>query len=541
MTLDPRLLALVVLLLVIVLAGLRFSPRLDDLSSMRFPAWALPLGGAIVAGALTAWVWGGLRAVPVIHDETAYLLQAELFSRGRWSLPSPAVPAAFTQAAVLIVPVLAPKMPPGHALLLAPGVALGLPGLVPILLVSVTAGFILALARRVTSSSVAVLTLAIWLTQAGQMRWRASYMSQGTSGALWLAGWWCLLRWRDTRRTRWLLAVAAIAGLGAVTRPLTMLAWAIPVGIVVLYDVVRSRQWKGLAAAFAVGTACLLILPLQNRATLGGWRRSPLSLYTRQYIPFDVIGFGFDSTEPLLESPGDFHRAVAGLADLHREHTIGRLPEILVSRLNILWLQTTGQWRKAWIPALLLGLFLLSGPGWFVLLSGFGLYLAYLLYAHEPHWTAYYAEMTPAVALLCAVGIAWGLARLSGRRHLPLPMALAAALCIVGVGWRDFANSRITRAAEQRPYRQFQQRIASTGTTPALVFVRYDDSADPHSSLVRNVADRDNAPILTAYDLGPARNDSVAAAFPERTTFLWDQGTGELRPLGRTASPARAP
>lgn len=60
--------------------------------------------------ALTAWIWGGLRPEATWHDEAAYRLQAELLAhligasrRGR--------PAAYTQAAVLVTPVVAPKMP----------------------------------------------------------------------------------------------------------------------------------------------------------------------------------------------------------------------------------------------------------------------------------------------------------------------------------------------------------------------------------------------------------------------------------------------
>jgi hypothetical protein len=503
MNTDPRSLAIVVLLLAVVLAGRRWGKRFRSLSLSGGREW--------------------------------------MFSRGLWSLPTPPVREAFAQAAVLVTPVLAPKMPPGHALLLVPGAVLGLPGLIPILLISLTGGLIIALAQRVASPGVAVLTLAIWLTQAGQMRWRASYMSQTTSGALWLAGWWFLLRWRGDHRKRWLIALAAAAGLGAVTRPLTMLAWAIPVGIVVLHDVIRLRQWKELAAALAVGTVCLMILPIQNRAILGDWRQSPLSLYTRQYIPFDVMGFGLDATEPLIEAPADLRRAMTSFEELHRQHTLRHLPRILATRLNVLWLQTTGQWRQVWVFALLSGLFLLSGPGWFALISGFGLYLAYLLYAHDPSWTAYYAEMTPAVALTCAVGLAWGLARLSGIKTLPLPLALATTLCVLGVGWRDFENTRISRTGAQRPYRRFLERVAATGTQRALVFVRSDDSADPHMSFVRNVADRDDAPIVTAYDFGPARNDSVEARFPGRPAFLWDQRTDQLTPLQRSDSAARAP
>lgn len=541
MNVSPRSLILILLLLALVLAGRWLRGHLCEQAGPPAVGWVLPLGGAIVTGVLTAWIWGGFRAVPVVHDESAYLLQAELFSRGLWSLPSPSVPEAFTQAAVLVTPVLAPKMPPGHAFLLAPGVAVGLPGLIPILLISLTGGLIVALARYVASPSVAVLTLAIWLTQAGQMRWRASYMSQATSGALWLAGWWFLLRWRESRRSGWLILLAAAAGVGSVTRPLTMLAWVIPVGIIVLHDVIRSRQWNGLPAAFVVGTACLMILPIQNLAVLRDWRKSPLSLYTRQYIPFDVIGFGLARTSPLLQEPPDLQRAMESFKQLHQQHTVGNLPRILGARLKVLRLQTTGQWRQPWIPAFIVGLFLLSGSGWFALVSGFGLYLAYLLYAHEPSWTAYYTEMTPTVALVCAVGLAWGLARASGKKALPLPLALAAALCILGVGWTDFENSRIIRAGAQRPYRRFLERATAMNIHRALIFVRYDGSADPHLSFVRNVGDRDRAPIITAYELDTARNDSVMAEFSDRTPFVWDQATDQLTPLRPAVSPPRIP
>lgn len=75
----------------------------------------------------------------------------------------------------------------------------------------------------------------------------------------------------------------------------------------------------------------------------------------------------------------------------------------------------------------------------------------------------------------------------------------------------------------------------------ALIFVRYDGSADPHLSFVRNVGDRDRAPIITAYELDTARNDSVMAEFSDRTPFVWDQATDQLTPLRPAVSPPRIP
>lgn len=152
---------LLALLLGLVLVAQRVAWLRAERADSGTPAWLLPVGAAVVAAAFTIWVWGGLRAPPVVDDEAAYVLQAELFARGRWSLPSPPVAAAFTQPAVLVTPVMTPKMAPGHALLLVPGIWIGLPGLVPVLLTALSAALIAVLARRVASSGVAVLAVAL--------------------------------------------------------------------------------------------------------------------------------------------------------------------------------------------------------------------------------------------------------------------------------------------------------------------------------------------------------------------------------------------
>ena len=39
------------------------------------------------------------------------------------------------------------------------------------------------------------------------------------AAALILGAWWCLLEWRETRRTRWLILIALAFGWSAITRP----------------------------------------------------------------------------------------------------------------------------------------------------------------------------------------------------------------------------------------------------------------------------------------------------------------------------------
>ena len=490
----------------------------------------LSAGAALFTIILTTFVWGGWRAPATVDDEAAYLLQADLFAHGHWSRPSPEPFESFTQSAVLVTPVLAPKMAPGHALVLAPGVWLGLPGLIPVLLSGASAALLVLLACEVQSAGVAILTVILWLASAGQMRWRASYFSEITTGTLWLLGWWALLRWRQTRHGGWLLVLAAATGLGAITRPLTMLAFAVPVGIVVLNDVVRGKYWPQFAGATAVGIGCLALLPIQNHEVLGNWRSSPLALYTRQYMPFDKLGFGYDSTPPSIGLPDALQHGQLPFIARHREHQPGHLPQVLYLRIRLLALSTFGAWRAVWIPAAVVGALLIGPAGWFAVGSGLVLYLAYLLYAHEPHWTIYYLEASPIAAFVCATGLAWLLARATTRgRALPLRTAGLAVVAIIVVAQVDWRNSRAFRAADQAPFRALAESIRATGNPRTLVFVCHSPGNDPDANhLVRNVADIASAPMLTAHDRGPVDNAQVVASHPDRVPVYWDGTLGRI-------------
>src|SRR5262252_7196719 len=106
--------------------------------------WAPCLFGIATAVEI-AVVWGSLSAVPTVHDEAAYLLQARIFASGHWTAPAPPLPEFFEQYHVLVTPVLAGKYPPGHSLVLVPGIWLGAPGLMPIVLAGLAGGFVFLL------------------------------------------------------------------------------------------------------------------------------------------------------------------------------------------------------------------------------------------------------------------------------------------------------------------------------------------------------------------------------------------------------------
>ena len=286
--------------LVAFLLRRRGAPMLRAFDGRYVPAIV-----GVVLAILPFLAWHGLNPMPVDHDEVAYLLQAQIFALGRWASPGLPLPDFFGQAHMLVTPVLASKYPPGHSLLLALGVLVGAPGLLVFLLNAVRIGLVFALARRLADGVTALLTVMLLYLGNGQARYASSYYSELTSGTMLVAAWYCLWRWRDTRRVGWLLGVAVTLGWCAITRPWSAIAFALPIGYLVLRDVRRDRRWRDLGLAFALGCCVVAVLPLWSWETLGDWRRTPLMEYAQDYMPFDFPHFGVVNATPKLTPPPD--------------------------------------------------------------------------------------------------------------------------------------------------------------------------------------------------------------------------------------------
>ena len=206
------------------------------------------------------------------------------------------------------------------------------------------------------------------------------------------------------------------------------------------------------------------------------------------------------------------------------------MPGILWRRLQIEATTSFGGWRKILVIPAIAGLFLLGAPGWFALITGLLLYLGYLAYAHETQWTVYYLEATPVIALTIALGLQRLLAVSVGPRFRSGLVGMLAAGTIMLVAAPELAHARRFRAAAQRPYREFASQVMKLGAERTLIFLRYGPDAPEDVSLLRNVADPERAPRITAYDLGPDENARVAASYPGRIRYIWDDPTKQLLP-----------
>ncbi|HVZ49744.1 MAG TPA: glycosyltransferase family 39 protein, partial [Gemmatimonadaceae bacterium] len=365
--------------------------------------------------------WGSLRALPLLHDEWAYWTQAGQYAALRWSAPAPPIPAFFEQLYVLVAPVYAAKYWPGHALMIAPGFAVGLPALVPLVLTGVAGALVFALARRVSGPNVAAATFVLWVSSFGNLRFRASYFSELTTSAAWLAAWYALLRWRETRRAGWMVALAASTGWGAITRPATMFVFAIPVGAVVIADVWRTRRWRQLVLGLACGTVVLGILPLWSARTTGDWRTTPLALYTRQYLPFDVPGYTVNDTPPERGLPPEMERVRAFLHDIKVEQATAPAWRTFAERAGFLLRDAFAGWRLPFVIAFAFGIVVAGPAGWFAAGSAVLLVVAYVTQAHTRDWTVYYLEAFPVVAYVTARGVRAMLHAIAARLGAPVP------------------------------------------------------------------------------------------------------------------------
>ena len=480
-----------------------------------------------VAGALTAlviwWVWGSLAQTAAYHDEAAYVLQAKLFASGRWTGPGRPLPEFFEQYHVIVTPVLAAKYWPGHSLLMVPGMWLGLPGLVPVLLSGLTGGLCFALARRVAGPWVAAPTWFFWLTAPGNLDYRASYFSEVTTGALWLLGWWLLLDWQATGRRRSLVALAACVGFGAVTRPLTMLAFAVPVGVVVVRRTFASGKWRDFSLALGWGAALLAIIPLWSARTTGDWRTTPYREYTRLYMPFDRVGFGLDTTPPLLPASADLSRWIGEFHEVQRHHTLAALPLRLAWRLHWIGDDMWHGWRALLLPAALLGLFVLpAGTGIMVVASTL-LVVLYASFAHPDRWTLYYVELQPILALVSVLGARRLVSRLPS---LAIGLVCVAVLPFVG---QDIAAARRAGAARRADQSAFAALVQRIPARRAIVFVRYGPRHSNAQSLITNPTDLEAARTWIVLDRG-ADDARLTALAPDRAPYVYDEATRTLTP-----------
>jgi hypothetical protein len=509
--------------------------------SARRMAVAEPVALGIISAIVAAWIWGWRNPPPIVSDEGAYLLQARIFAGGSWTAPPRPLPRFFEQMQVFTTPVLASKYPPGHSILMIPGIWLHWPALVPLLLAGGSAALFFILARRIAGTATALLAWTIWTTSMGFRVVSTTYLSEGTTLFLWMAVWMALDNWLRTGRTRWLVLVSVGIAWCAITRPLTAVALAIPAAGVVALRAFRRRSALGPALAAVAGAAVLAIVPIWNRQTLGNFWVTPYAEYSRVYFPYEKLGFGEDPAAPLAPLPPGYGGFDREYRSMHRNHTWRSLPRTAARRLvAIMGAVTEG---RSWLTLFFaVGLFAARPELRFALLTGFLLFLLYLALGHPPEWIVYYDETFPVISLTIAMGL-WALFVRIGRAgasftpalaRIASPAALSAALAAALFAGALPSMAELRRARRQETAeRHAILEFTKTARMRAILFLPCSDRRRDLCDAVQNVPNLERENVWLVHDRG-SENATLMRAAPDRIPLLYDP---DQRRLVRFAAP----
>jgi len=539
--------ALLVVLFAAILGRLITLPKTMAAATRLLSTPAAPLLFGAITAVFMAWLFGGLNQVANIHDEAAYLLQARIYASGHWVAPGLPLPEFFEQYHVFVTPILTPKYPPGHAMLLVPGIWLGLPGLMPVLLVGICGALTFALARRLTNPWIGLFTWLLWLTAIETLAFLPTYLSETTTSALWMLGWLALARWLEDDRPKWLNLLAFAIGLGFLTRPVTMLVFALPVAVVVLVRIAKRKGWRELIQPFGVGFVFLGIWCLWCQRTTGSPFRAPYGLYSRYYFPDDVMGFGLTGLQPLRHLNPDMVLFNDFVQSLHKDYTLASLPSQLWGRLVAI---AANMWatRALFLPLAVLGLVTTSRAVWLAVGTAALLVLAYLSVGHGVMWTVYYVESVPVLAFVSVLGW-WRLSSVIANRRLEWPLAnipattpnAVFALIVSGLLLMPYTTRAAPYVAGKKDYgrayqHDFRSMLQLIPDEHSMVFIRYSHAHSPHQSLVTNAPDLAKARVWTVYDLGE-ENVRLMKLDPHRKPYLFDEEQRILAPLDSAGVP----
>jgi hypothetical protein len=344
------------------------------------------------------------------------------------------------------------------------------------------------------------------------------------------------------------LAIAAAAlALCGITRPLTAVALAVSVGVVLLVMARRRTPTPPWLTAREIGTLAAAALVALTIVTVWSWRSTgdpfttPLSLYTQRYVPFDRLGFGVRPGDaPSASLPWDQRVTDLSFYEEHRRHTPATLPLAAVSRARMIGRDMWYEWRGGLAVVALVGLVGAPPALWVGLGAVVAQLLLYLLYAHPARWSLYYIEGLPVLAFATALGV-MRILELGAHRKLPSrARLLVLATLVLALAYPAAVTLRQVRAQIAADHAYYDAFSASLPPEPdsAVVFIRYAKTHNDGLSLVRNVPDLRAARVWTVYDRG-AENGQLLRLAPNRSAYLFDEATWSLRPLDKPASTAR--
>ena len=495
-------------------------------------------------------IWNDRDLLPKSHDEHSYAIQTQMIARGRLWMPQHELADFFESFQMLARPVYASIYFPGSALMYAPGVWLSLPPWVmPVIVSGLACGLAYLLTTRLIDG-LAGLLVVLLLLACQWFRLNATLvMSQSPMMLLGLGMLLAWLRWRETKETRWAALIGACAGWAAIVRPVDALAFALPVGAAMLWDLrgLSTRRIGTIVGAVVLVATPFLSLELMlNKGTTGHWFQAPHTLYLQRDQPQTT--YGFHTPDPQARPQSTLAQKQAYYAkfmvpDVQR-HQLSNLSSIVLERLKLT--------ADVALPTKLL--LILVVPGIFcvrdvpravmtaVPMLFFVLYVPYTFYM-----THYVIPIIVPLLVLVVLGVERIATWVSTpARRERVRVIGAGVLAVIALGSLPELNPLVEDDLIFAPKTTLIRRwIADAVQPPAVVLVRYEPGENTHDEPVYNetVAWTDDAPVIVAHDLG-SRNIELLSYYervsPGRNYYLIDRATLKPQGPGRAADLAAA-
>jgi hypothetical protein len=485
------------------------------------------------------------ESVPHVPDELSYLHQAKIFASGRLAAPVPVSPDSFQfffpSFDVVEDGKWASIYPFGHPLVLTPGIVLGVPWLMPPLLGAAAVALLFFLGREVYSSRTGIAAATLFTVSPFFMMTASNFMSHNTATLLLLAALVSIQR-ANRRPLLYTVLCGIFLGLLFNTRPLTGLAAAIPIGVFILFGLLKDRRGRRDALLRIGGLSCgAALMMLCYFGYEYGASGDLLSLAQNQ-AGGDSLGFSGQ------------HSLAKGLSN---EQT----------QLSLLVLVAHNWPLEIGLILVALPFLAVTRNRWDWLLGGLVLSLAgaYTLYALDGimHGPRFWYETLPILMLLSVRGVESLVALLAAltamlrslateeRARLESAARGLALTAIVllgayggydwlfgnGGGWRvDFMPHQAEALTDFNGLRpEFAEKIASAELENALVLVEKCGNWQCYGSvyLENNVTLDSN--VVFARNLENLNRD-LLLSYPDRRVYAADYGKLTLTPYGGQAS-----
>lgn len=263
------------------------QPSSIDRYAIMAALWVL-----VLAAAFSYFVY---QAHPHIEDEVLYLYHASYLAQGSLTVAAPPVPAAFS---FYMIPHEADRwfsiFPPGWPVMLAAGVALGIPWLVNPILASLNVLLTYLVlqdlySRRSARLALPLLCLSPWFVFMGM-----NFMAHTFTLTCALAATLGIVRTRQSGKSLWALLAGAAVGVVSLIRPLDGFVMASLLGLWAI-GVGAPRIKFSALLAFALGALGLgaVVLPYNWQITGRASLFPLMAYYDKYYGPkTNALGFG---------------------------------------------------------------------------------------------------------------------------------------------------------------------------------------------------------------------------------------------------------